>query len=145
MSIYPISKKEKVFHTDWNRLTSILFNTFYKATGSNIKGLVLSGILLTRRTISGYSLHIQVFILRLGLPQTWKSKTHGITLKNHLITCTQRQGKKISRISNKTKNQKNTPNWKNYWTQTPNRQTVYYPRSDITMTSTAVKMNYVFF
>lgn len=107
MSIYPISKKEKVFHTDWNRLISILFNTFYKATGSNIKGLVLSGILLTRRTVSWYSLHMRVFILRLQLPQTWKLKTHGITLKkDHLIMCTQRQGKKIRRIS-KTKKQKN--------------------------------------
>ena len=126
MSIYPISKKEKVFHTDWNRLISILFNMFYKATGSNIKGLVLSGMLLTRRTVSRYSLTMQVFILCLQLPQTWKSKTHGITLKkDHVIMCTQRQGKKISRISNKTKKQKKKPNWKNYWTQMPNRQTVY--------------------
>lgn len=100
----PSAKRKKVFHTDWNRLISILFNTFYKATGSNIKGLILSGILLPRRTVSGYSLHMQVFILCLQLPQTWKSKTHGITLKkDHLIMCTQRQGKKFSRISNKTK------------------------------------------
>jgi len=78
------------------------------------------------RIVNGYSLQMQVFILPLQFPQTWKSKTHGVKAKkkDYFMACIQRQeGKK--RAESVIKLRQKNAKLKKYCMQMPDGQTAY--------------------
>jgi len=52
------------------------------------------------RIVNGYSLQMQVFILPLQFPQTWKSKTHGVNAKKKITSWHVYKGKREKKEQN---------------------------------------------